>query len=123
MLVRSAMEVPRLVKAEDFTRCLLSKMLCIEPEARISPLELMWELRNHKALRLQQIHILVQNPSREFLAVPGCNNSLRVTQQRIGSTQVISSNTIIRGNSLTSPNPNIFNGRRVNQLVPPSPKQ
>lgn len=42
MLVRAAMEVPRTVKAGDFTRCLLSKMLCIEPEARITPVELMW---------------------------------------------------------------------------------
>lgn len=38
MLVRAAMEVPRSVRADDFTRSLLSKMLCIEPDARISPL-------------------------------------------------------------------------------------
>jgi len=29
MLVRAAMEVPRTFKAEEFTRCLLAKMLCI----------------------------------------------------------------------------------------------
>lgn len=47
------------------------------------------------------------------------------TQQRIGSAQIISSNTVIRGNSLTSAHPNIFANcapRHTNALMPPAPK-
>jgi len=84
----------------------------------------MWELRNHKAMRLQHAQLVFQIPSREFLTVPGSTAALRTTHQLIGSNQVIASNTIIRGNSLTTTNPNIFDGygRRPNIVIPPSPK-
>jgi hypothetical protein len=69
----------------------------------------MWELRNHKAYKLQYVQPTISQRQRDYLQVPSQNViSSRTTQQRIGSNQIITSNAVIRGNSITNINPNIF---------------
>jgi hypothetical protein len=89
----------------------------------------MWEIRNHKAYKLQYVQPSMPQAQRNYLQIPSQTGiSMRTTtQQRIGSNQVITSNAVIRGNSITNINPNIFGKetsiRRPSILAVPNQNQ